>query len=185
MGIIKNFGHLWEKRHIYRGGGRGRLGDLLGYNSRVDEANFRDQIGIYVLYDKNFSPIYVGQTGYGEGNRLLKRLKTHSDGKLGSRWEYFSWFGLRRVNVGGTLSAFDKPKTRIKGTIETTLDEIEGVLIEALEPRHNRQGAIWKDTEPFYQYLSDDVKELDDVYRKLESIEKLLMKPVPKRKKLG
>jgi hypothetical protein len=67
------------------------------------EADFRDQIGVYVLYDWNQNIVYVGQAVNVNGNgTLFNRLKNHMDGRLWNRWQYFSWVGFRDVNKDGT-----------------------------------------------------------------------------------
>lgn len=102
--IIKNYGFLWERKYIYRGsGGDGNAGHLRGKVKNSQEADFRDQIGVYVLYDRNQHIVYVGQAGNGNAS-LFTRLKNHMDGDLWNRWEYFTWIGFRDVNVNGRLS---------------------------------------------------------------------------------
>ncbi len=107
--LIRNFGHLWEHKYInYGTGGKGNKGHLKGLISGNKEADFRDQIGIYVPYDKDFVPIYVGQAGSGQKG-LLSRLNQHEIVHLWNRWVYFSWFGFRRVNKQNRkLSSFDE-----------------------------------------------------------------------------
>ncbi|WP_435626701.1 hypothetical protein [Candidatus Ferrigenium straubiae] len=65
--LIRNFGHLWERRYVFWGHG-GVKGHLRGYRTPTDVgSDFRTQIGIYILFDKNYVPVYVGQTGKGWG----------------------------------------------------------------------------------------------------------------------
>lgn len=128
MLAIRNFGTLWERRYIFFG--RSRVaGALWGYNAnhsgRVD---FREQSGVYVLYDRDRVPVYVGQAGRGN-SRLWHRLRTHTNDHLWNRWEHFSWFGLCKVNRNGTLSLADRPDRRLGGRSRDALDEIEAVLI--------------------------------------------------------
>lgn len=65
--LIRNFGHFWERKYINNGGGR-KPGHLRGYVSAKRQADFREQIGIYVLYDKDLLPMYVGQAGMGNAS---------------------------------------------------------------------------------------------------------------------
>ena len=51
-------------------------------------ADFREQIGIYVLFDKDLAPVYIGQAGSGK-RRLFARLNEHETDDLWNRWEYF------------------------------------------------------------------------------------------------
>lgn len=85
MAIIKNFGFLWERKYIYRGtGGAGKAGHLKGEARGKPVADFGEQIGVYVLYDRNQSIVYVGQAGNGNAT-LFTRLKNHMDGALWNR----------------------------------------------------------------------------------------------------
>ena len=67
--VIKNYGIMWRRDHIFWGRGRNR-GCLEGRRSaRI--IDFRDQIGVYVLYDEARRPIYVGQAVKGMHVYLL------------------------------------------------------------------------------------------------------------------
>ncbi|MDE3061831.1 MAG: GIY-YIG nuclease family protein [Acidobacteriota bacterium] len=171
--LIQNFGRLWERKYINFGrGGLGNKGHLKGYVTGNREADFREQIGIYVLYDKDFMPIYIGQVGRGR-KKLLSRLNDHETDHLWNRWDYFTWFGFRRVNKNGTLSKLDNGQKVFKTRGEKLLNEIEGALITALEPRFNKQGARWKDVEEFFQERDPKVEEatVGDLMERFESIE--------------
>ena len=178
---IRNFGTLWERKYIHFGWS-GVRGNLIGSNSRVKNADFREQIGIYVLYDKNMIPVYVGQTGIGN-QRLFDRLKQHDNDHLWNRWEYFSWFGLRAVNQNGDLSKFDKPDRIFSVGVNDSLNEIEGILIKILEPKLNKQGATWADVEEFFQEIDEAVEEttIDDLLEKQNELEKLIKQILAKR----
>ena len=39
------------------------------------------------------------------------------------------------------------------------MDDIEGVLIQVLEPKLNKQGPKWKNVIQFYQFIDDAVEE--------------------------
>jgi hypothetical protein len=151
--LIKNYGLMWRRDSVFWGRGRSR-GVLEGRRSgRV--IDFRDQIGVYVLYDEGRRAIYVGQAGQGNA-RLFSRLRTHRRDSLAHRWHYFSWFGLLSVNKSGRLSGWDAPAKRVSGTIKTTLNEIEGVLIAATEPPFNKQGARFRGITRFRQVAHTD-----------------------------
>lgn len=156
--LIRNFGRIWERKYI-NWGRWGVRGHLNGYVTKNRLADFREQIGIYILYDKDLIPVYIGQAGSGK-QTLYSRLKQHETDHLWNRWEYFSWFGFRRVNATGSLSRYDDAQKIFKASGSSLLNEIEGVLITTLEPKLNKQGASWKDVEEFYQLIDDDVKEL-------------------------
>jgi len=170
--LIRNFGHLWERRFIYWGRGNNK-GHLYGYRTPTDEgADFRDQIGIYILFDKSYLPVYVGQTG-GGAQRLFLRLRQHQRDHLWNRWEYFSWFGFRRVNPSSSkLSEHDKPDKSFKAKGAVLLNEVEAALLVALEPKLNKQGPRWSDVEEFFQYVEDELEERS-VSEALQEIEVL------------
>lgn len=150
--LIKNYGLLWRRDKVFWGKGSNK-GNLIGRRSNR-EIPFRDQIGIYVLYDENRRPIYVGQTGRSKKNRLLVRLRAHTRNHLALRWQYFSWFGLLAVNKNGSLSGWDKQSKRVHSTLGSVLDEMEGVLIAATEPANNKQGAKFSGI-PLYKQVPD------------------------------
>jgi hypothetical protein len=50
MAIIKNYGFLWDRSYVYRGAGKSP-GHLKGTAAGCSDADFREQIGVYVLYD--------------------------------------------------------------------------------------------------------------------------------------
>lgn len=64
MPIIKNYGFLWERKHFFRGVGRDK-GHLRGWakGNKDQLVDFKEQIGVYVLYDTNQNIVYVGQAG--------------------------------------------------------------------------------------------------------------------------
>lgn len=172
--LIRNFGHLWERRYI-QWGGPGIKGHLHGYRTPTDDgADFRDQIGIYILFDKQYTPIYTGQVG-SKNQRLFARLKQHTSDHLWNRWEYFTWFGFRRVNTGnGQLSDHDKPEKNFTASGSTLLNEIEAALLVALEPKLNKQGPKWKDVDEYYQTVDEDLEErsVSEVLVEMESLKK-------------
>jgi hypothetical protein len=139
--LIKNYGIMWRRDSVFWGRARNR-GVLQGRRSGKI-VDFREQIGVYVLYDEGRRPIYIGQAGQGNA-RLFRRLRSHRRDSLAHRWQYFSWFGLLTVKKNGGLSGWDAPSKRISGTIASTLNEIEGVLIAATEPAFNKQGARFR-----------------------------------------
>ena len=145
MAVIKNYGLRWVRDRV-EWGGRGVRGALLGVHRSAKSSppvDFREQIGVYVLYEPGFAPIYVGQAGFGQGT-LFSRLKAHTRDHLRDRWSHFSWFGFKRVNENGSLHAGQAASARTSVTYGSALDEIEGILIQVLEPRLNRQGAAWQ-----------------------------------------
>jgi len=168
MPIIKNYGFLWERKYIYRGtGGEGNSGHLKGH-TKNQEANFKNQIGVYVLYDRNQTIVYVGQAGNGNAP-LFARLKNHMDGALWNRWEYFTWIGFRDVNVDGSLSNRQSVDAAVSGfKYSDALNEIEGILIEVIEPKLNKQSGNLKSAVEYYQFIDEKVAEVTNQYLREE-----------------
>ena len=172
MSIIKNYGFRWDRKHLYRGAGRNK-GDLVGRARGQLECDFREQIGVYVLYDATMRIIYVGQAGRGQAN-LFKRLTQHEDDHLAGRWTHFSWIGFRDVNKDGKLSDRQSVDSTVSGfTYSEALDEIEGVLIELIEPTLNRQSGKLRHATEYHQEHLDYVT-LEMVREQLTEIEKAL-----------
>jgi hypothetical protein len=146
MAIIKNYGLRWVRDRVFWGsGGLGNAGALEGcrVGAKRSVVDFREQIGIYILFEANMNPVYVGQAGFGKA-ALFTRLKQHRNDHLRDRWTHFSWFGFRRVNADGSLNAKQVSGTRNNLTYAEALNEMEGLLIHVLEPNLNRQGAAWR-----------------------------------------
>jgi len=159
MPIIKNYGFLWDRNYIYRGAGS-NAGHLKGASSGRPLADFRDQIGVYVLYDSSQRIVYVGQAGNGNAT-LFTRLKNHMDGQMWNRWQYFSWVGFRDVNGDGSLSNQQNVNSGVSGfKYSDALNEVEGILIEIIEPKLNKQSGRLKSAREYYQYRDDRLKEV-------------------------
>lgn len=181
MPIIKNFGFLWERKYIYRGsGGDGNAGHLKGQAKGRPIADFREQIGVYVLYDRNQSIVYVGQAGNGNAT-LFTRLRNHMDGRLWNRWEYFSWVGFRDVNANGSISEKQSVDSTVSGfRYADALNEIEGILIEIIEPKLNKQGGKLKEATEYFQHVDEKNQDItnQDLHAHLARIEDSLMKHI-------
>jgi hypothetical protein len=156
--MLKNYGLLWQRKYVHLGAG-GNKGTLLGTRSGVGEVDFREQIGVYVLYDKDMIPVYVGQAGNGNAN-LFARLKTHTNDHLWNRWDYFSWFGLRGINTDKKLSSHDSVEKIYHSSGGGVLNVLEGILIAAMEPKLNKQGPKFTEAKKFNQAVDDNVVEL-------------------------
>lgn len=96
----------------------------------ADPVDFSGQKGVYLLYDGR-EVIYVGRS---VDRPLGKRLYEHTQDRLRSRWDRFSWFGLLSVTDSGQLQSIEL-KSDLAGWVAT----LEAVLIESLEPRQNRK----------------------------------------------
>ncbi len=127
--IIKNFGMFWKRDNI-----DWKTCNLYGcQNGSSSNINFKEQVGIYLLYDAR-EVIYVGQA---VKQPISKRLADHCKDRLNGRWERFSWFGFYGVAEDGKLIMNDFHNTNF--SIENVANALEAILIEGLEPRQNRK----------------------------------------------
>ncbi len=168
MPTIRNFGFMWEREKVDWGTqGRGGRAILRGrmVKNRRREVDFSEQMGIYVLYDRFEQPVQIGQS-----RNVLRRLRQHRRDHLRSRWSYFSWFGFFKVSAENNLIVREAgPELKRTLTLGESLNELEAILIQVLEPRLNRRGSNWGETEEYLQVASDaaddsdelDVEELD------------------------
>lgn len=167
--LIKNYGLFWRADRVFWGK-PGVAGHLLGVEAKnltSEPVDFRDQQGVYVLYDAAFHMVYVGQAGANDQQRLFDRLKQHSRDQLAERWSRFSWFGIRSVNNTGELRA---ESSATSSTIGEALNHMEAILISAAEPAHNRQGGRFGDgVEQYLQYRDAESLglETDDLLREI------------------
>jgi hypothetical protein len=108
----------------------GRVGENRG-TLRV--ADFRDQRGIYVLYD-DWGPAYVGLARkQAIGNRLRDHTRRHDP--MFERWDRFSWFGFRGVlkqTDRDGLSLLAQIPTRLLTDSDKTIGDVEALLILSL-----------------------------------------------------
>lgn len=158
MGLIGSFGIFWDREWVdWQTTSPTLLGVKQAGSKPVD---FAEQSGIYVLYDQS-RPIYVGQAG---DKRLGLRLKDHTRGRFSSRWNRFSWFGVRGVNPEtGQLDASPSKHEIGPATLITTM---EALLIESLEPPQNRRGGDYNAVE-FIQEKDPSIKDRErDAYFK-------------------
>ena len=126
-GIITSFGMFWRRSFV----DWNSKPKLLGMQQLGAEAvDFHDQIGIYLLYDGR-EIIYVGRSS---DRPIGRRLYEHTNDRLATRWDRFSWFGILPVSDKGTLGKIpDSYNSR------QMILAFESILIEALEPRQNRK----------------------------------------------
>ncbi len=168
--IFSNYGLFWRADRV-NWGSPGNKGTLSGYRTDKDgEVDFRNQRGVYVLYDESYELLYAGQAGYGN-QRLYDRLRAHRFDHLGERWTRFSWFGIDRVKgrSGKKVLVEEEPKAP---DVAGVLNHMEGILIASAEPRLNKQSGRFGDAEAYYQWYYEE----DDPEKRLERIEKMLKK---------
>jgi len=159
MSIIKNYGLRWSRHNVEWGskgkGNEGKLNGKKATSKSSGEVDFRNQIGVYVLYESNYTPIYIGQAGNGNA-KLFDRLKLHKIDHLRDRWTHFSWFGFCAVD-DRRRCLVQKDNQEIKLSVKSALNEIEGILIQVLEPRLNKQGPRFQKTaDEYVQWGYDD-----------------------------
>lgn len=164
--LIHNYGLFWRPDRVYWGRPNS-TGHLRGYSVRNQqrEADFREQIGIYVLYDSSFNMVYLGQAGANDNHHIFSRLKEHKNDQLAERWSRFSWFGLRSVNKNCSLRKVSQAKHPSLGEV---LNHMEAVLLAAAEPPHNRQGGRFGDkVEQLLQYRDELAVDADLMLRQI------------------
>jgi hypothetical protein len=169
--LIRTYGLFWRREWIFwgRGNAAGHLRGVPAASRTSDPTDFREQQGIYCLYDDNFRLVYVGQAGANDQHRLFGRLRNHRTDQLSDRWTKFSWFGTRAVNNDGSLRVEAKAA---HPTIGEVLDHIEAIVISVSEPPHNRQGG--KFGENVIQYLQ--YRDIDNLGPDLDSMVRDLWK---------
>ena len=160
--LIQNYGLYWLRDEVDWGlrgpGGAGCLWGRYARQLKADPVDFRQQRGVYVLYDDSFRIIYVGQTGVGT-QRLFIRLRQHRRDHLAQRWNRFSWFGILPV-TNGTLDEDAEPPPP---TVAATLDHIEAILLAAAEPPLNLQrGRFGQEVQQFIQASETDDDDEDE-----------------------
>lgn len=125
-GALRAFGMYWKRDAVIW---RGRP-KLLGRQAiAASSVNFANQIGVYLLHDRD-RVIYVGRAT----DALVTRLLMHTVDRLGGRWDRFSWFGLRNVGPDGELIDAAVPWDQT-----VVIETLEALLIESLEPPLNRR----------------------------------------------
>jgi hypothetical protein len=167
--LIQNYGLFWRRSWIHFGAGSnpGHLKGIKAGAARSEPIDFREQQGVYCLYDDNFRLVYAGQAGGRNNQRLFGRLKQHRSDPVSERWTRFSWFGIRSVLLTAELKAV---RDNAKSRISDVLNHIEGVIIAASEPVHNRQGGRFGDTVEQYLQFRDDENlgpEPDDMLKQI------------------
>lgn len=159
--LIQNYGLFWKRSDVFWGhqGVTGHLKGLKADNLKSDAVDFRNQQGVYVLYDDNFRLLYVGQAGSSDDQRLFVRLRQHKRDPLADRWTKFSWFGIRWVTKKGQLSSEAFGAHTTNGEV---LNHIEAILISSAEPPLNRQGGRFGvDVEQYRQFRDANALGLD------------------------
>lgn len=163
---VSSYGLFWRASEIAWRPGAGtrnefRLYGRIGSNrGNIRIADFRHQQGIYILFDE-YGVSYVGLT---RSQGLGKRLKDHMSDHLAGTWNRFSWFGFRPVSPSpgaGGLIPLGEPGTDVSEDTDTTIGDLEALLIRAIGPKHNVARMNFRDAEQWTQIDYDDV----DLYK--------------------
>lgn len=133
---VTSFGIYWDReaeRNTTELYGE-HLPDSAG-KKQTGVVNFANQHAVYLLHhDREI--IYVGRTVC-----LASRLHEHTtSATLHDRWDRFSWFGFREVVHDGSGGRLGEPQLPTGFSVSDLMSVVEGILIEAVEPRNNRQG---------------------------------------------
>jgi len=148
--LIKSYGMYWMRDNV---DWNSRTLCLWGKESNSSSSvcvNFADQVGIYLLYDGR-EIIYIGQV---TEDRLGKRLFEHTKDHLASRWDRFSWFGLKDIDTSNRLIDLSESFENIP--IKNLINAFESLLIEVIEPRKNKKKA--PDTgKEYVQACNEDI----------------------------
>lgn len=173
--LIRNYGLFWHREDVFWGRQKnaGHLKGRLAGAKKSNPVDFREQVGLYALFDENYRLVYFGQAGRGAGHKLFGRLKDHLNDRIADRWSRFSWFGTRFVKNDGKLSV---EKENFQGGKEAALDHMEAIDLTVSEPPHNRQGGRFgSNVEQYLQYRDEDVLGLNEremiaaLYNELQS----------------
>lgn len=153
--LIRNYGLFWRREDVFWGrkNNPGHLKGIPANSTKTPPTDFRNQIGLYALYDDNFSLVYFGQAGRGNGHKLFARLKDHTHDHIADRWSRFSWFGTKFVKKDCNLSS---EKENFSAKKEEVLDQMEAVVIAVSEPPHNRQGGRFGSAVDQYLQVRDE-----------------------------
>ena len=133
--FIKSFGLFWSADEVEWNPGSGGKFRLLGHSGKnipgVRVADFRNQLGIYILY-RSTGAYYVGLTKkQGIGTRLKQHLEDDHKGK----WDRFSWFGFCAVLKGKDDDGLCKLAHMAQiavGNPTSVITDVEALLIRAM-----------------------------------------------------
>jgi hypothetical protein len=122
--------------------------DLIGCQFRQSpRIDFTNQVGIYALSWK--SPergqhlVYTGVTG---DRPLGECLQTHTQDRLASQWNRFSFYGMRPIHEDGTVGALSA-----QCTMDDVIASLSSILVEVASPIKNRRSFDYFSTLEFMQ----------------------------------
>ena len=142
--FIKNYGLFWQADEIdwFPRKGEGGRFNMLGRQGMnrpgLRLADFKDNPGIYVLYD-NHGAYYTGLT---TEQGIGIRLRDHQQNDHAGNWVRFSWFGFRQVLKGVDDHGLCRLRELAKlnaGDPKTFIRDVEALLIKAMGLRNISQ----------------------------------------------
>jgi hypothetical protein len=162
--IFRCYGLFWRRDEINWHPGTGKKGEfrLLGRrganNGHLRVADFREQIGIYILYG-DLGPYYVGLT---REQSFGDRLRSHCSDKHANKWDRFSWFGFRAVLGGRDENRFQRLKAAagaMNGKVDGIIGDVEAVLIKSMALDNVNQMKFAHDgaKKPWLQIRLDEI----------------------------
>lgn len=167
--FIRSAGLFWQRDEVNwsPGSGKRRAFRLLG---RVNEnrgalrvADFREQRGIYVLYD-DYGPYYVGLA---RDRDIGARLRDHTRDQHKDKWDRFSWFGFRPVQKQRDPEGLSKlgamPKVLLTDA-NKTIGDVEALLTHTLGTtgRGNGQSMRWARADLWKQVMLHEIEKYSD-----------------------
>lgn len=161
---ITSYGLFWRRDAIVWEPGSGNrdsfrlLGRLGSNRPNIKIADFRQQQGIYILFD-DYGPSYVGLT---RKQGLGKRLKDHTSDDLRDGWDRFSWFGFNEFGSpkADGVSQMLALENEISENTQSTIGDLEALLIRVIGPKLNSAWMKFKSADQWEQVADYE----EDVY---------------------
>jgi hypothetical protein len=159
--LIRTYGEYWSPELV--DWSKSKLLAKQTKNKKAVDFNVYDERGVYVLF-KDYVPVYVGKAFR---QSIGRRLQLHRESRRkGSRWDSFSWFGLKGFKANGELRSLNKvPSLRPDVLIET----LEALLIVVIDPKLNSRREALKGAMPLYQSHTYRPKDIDQRLTDIES----------------
>ncbi|MGH7039332.1 MAG: GIY-YIG nuclease family protein [Stellaceae bacterium] len=170
--IIRSYGLFWRVDEIEwnPGQGNGKKFRLLGRKGirrpGLQIADFRDQIGIYILYG-NLGAHYVGLT---RKQTFGKRLNQHQKDDHKGKWDRFSWFGFRTLLTRTDENGFrilKKFPQKIPVDSFKVIGDLEALLIKAMDLK-NIQNMRFAKADEWEQIKLDEAEKYTNRFSKEE-----------------
>ena len=205
MAQIRSYGLYWDYRLV-------EWDDYWIYGWKLNNDTWREppseaevvvnaQRAVYLLHAADRSVVYVGQSGGGQ-RRLGQRLWDHTRNSRRGLWTHFSWFGLNEPveyaedQVSDQLAVEKQvpPDNYIEESsndqIASSLNIMEALLIDILNPPLNRRRGNWNGATKYQQYSYSELTTLDDLWSKQKKMMKRIKKiqksvGKPKKRKGG